>query len=401
MRSTQPTTFRVRALASLAALFILASGLVRPAGAQAPASPDANQHPKAIQIPGTETWLTFGGYVKLDLIHDLDPIGNAFDFKVNSIPIEGTSAAEVGGRTTLHARESRLSLDVQSGTGKAKARGFVEGDFHGDGNVFRLRHAYGTWNNLLAGQTWSTFMDVSARPQTIDLEGPDGEVFLRQALLRWTQPVSDSWKWTIGVENPSPELTIASGLTGSARGTIPDLATNLRYEAGKTHVQLGGLFRQVRYEGGAGGDDSSESGWGVSGSFKARVARPLDVMGQVYTGEGIGHYVSALEGQSADAYVDGSGLTTLPASGLVAGLVLHLSKVVRSGLSYSMVSVDNDVRQSATAIRKAEDIRADIIWTAAPPVDLGLEVLWGGLEQHDGGTGEAVRLQFATIVHLN
>jgi len=397
----QPGISPFRTSMSVAAMFVIASGLTGSAIAQTPASPEANPHPKSIQIPGTETWLTFGGYVKLDLIHDLDPIGNAYDFKVNSIPIDGTSAAEVGGRTTLHARESRLSLDVQSGTGKAKARGFVEGDFHGDGNVFRLRHAYGTWNNLLAGQTWSTFMDISARPQTIDLEGPDGEVFLRQALLRWTQPVSGSWKWAIAVENPAPELTLGPGLTGSARSTLPDLATNLRYEAGKTHVQLGGLFRQVRYEGGAGGADASEAGWGVSGSFKARVARPLDVMGQLYTGEGIGHYVSALEGQSADAYVDGTGLTTLPASGVVAGMILHLSKTVRSGLAYSMVNVDNDPRQSATAIKTAEDIRADIIWTAAPPVDLGLEVLWGSLEQYNGGTGEAIRIQFATIVHLN
>ena len=48
---------------------------------------------------------------------------------------------------------------------------FVEIDFYGaedEANEFvsnsyapRLRHAYGSWGNWLAGQTWSTFMDLN------------------------------------------------------------------------------------------------------------------------------------------------------------------------------------------------------------------------------------------------
>jgi len=386
---------------NLAIGLFLVAGLVHPAGAQTTASPEAKPNPKAIQVPGTEMYLTFGGFVKLDVIHDLDPLGNAYDFKVNTIPIDGTPAAEVGGRTSLSARETRFSLDVQSGADHDKVRAYVEGDFQGDGNSFRLRHAWGTWCHLLAGQTWSTFMDASIKPQTLDTGGLEGEVYLRQALLRWTQPVADDWKWAVAVENPSPELTLAPGLTGSARSTLPDLATNLSCDAGTVHLQAGGLLRQVRYEGGATEPDASEAGWGVSGSFKARATRSLELMAEAYTGEGLGHYVSSLAGQSSDAYVDASGLTTLPISGLVAGLIQTWNKSLRSGLSYSRATVDNDARQPATAIRKTEDIRVSTIWTAAPPVELGLEVLWGRLEHHDGGTGEAVRIMLSSVIRLN
>ena len=380
---------------------LLVAAHARPTGAQAVANAEENPHPKSIQVPGTGTYLTFGGFIKFDIIRDLDPIGNAFDFKANTIPIEETAASELGGRMGMSARETRFSLDVHSGIGHDKVRAYLEADFQGDGNSLKLRHAWGTWGRFLAGQTWTTFMDFAARPQTLDTGGLEGEIYLRQALLRWTQPVADDWKWIVAVENPSPELSIAPGLTGSARSTLPDLATNLSFDAGKTHFQAGGVLRQVRYEGGATDVDAGDMAWGISGSFRIPVAKPLDVMGQVYTGEGIGHYVASLEGQASDAFVDASGLTTLPVSGLVAGLEQRWGRSIRSGCSYSQATVDNEPRQPETAIRKAEDIRVSSIWTAAPPVDLGLEVLWGRIEHHDGGTGEAVRIMLSTIIRLN
>ena len=53
--------------------------------------------PGRIRIPGTRATLRFSGYAKVDFIQDLDPIGNEFQFQVNSIPVEGSAGAEVGG----------------------------------------------------------------------------------------------------------------------------------------------------------------------------------------------------------------------------------------------------------------------------------------------------------------
>ena len=138
--------------------------------------------PKSIRIPGIDLSLKFGGYAKVDFIQDFSAIGNADQFKTNTIPAEGTDEAAQSGRTTIHARETRVNMDLRSGD--QKFRVFVEGDFYGTSNAFRLRHAYGEFRGLLGGQTWSTFQDISARPLTIDYEGPDGEVFVRQAMIR-------------------------------------------------------------------------------------------------------------------------------------------------------------------------------------------------------------------------
>jgi len=144
-----------------------------------PAEHDASQKgtekglfPKSIPIPGTSVSVGFGGYVKVDFIEDFDGIGNRYEFKTNSIPIDGTAAADQGGETTIHARESRFNIDFRT-SAKPKFRAFIEVDFFGDGNTLRLRHAYGEFGRVLAGQTWSTFMDLSARPLTVDFEGPD------------------------------------------------------------------------------------------------------------------------------------------------------------------------------------------------------------------------------------
>ncbi|NVF16419.1 hypothetical protein [Vreelandella maris] len=64
------------------------------------------------------------------------------------------------GHSTLHVYQSQSSFGIATSTptdrGVLKTR--IEGDFFGsDGGEFRLRHAYGEWNGLLAGQTKTNF----------------------------------------------------------------------------------------------------------------------------------------------------------------------------------------------------------------------------------------------------
>src|SRR5690606_36723831 len=74
--------------------------------------------------------------------------------------------------------------------------GFVEMDFVGSaqGNEVAsnscsplLRHAYFSYNNVLVGQTWTTFMNVGALPEMVDFFGvSEGTVFGRQSQVRYT-----------------------------------------------------------------------------------------------------------------------------------------------------------------------------------------------------------------------
>ncbi len=66
------------------------------------------------------------------------------------------------GQAVLSVRQSRFGL-IAALPADQDARGVIEFDFFGVGadagkTIPRLRHAYGQWRALLAGQTWSVFM---------------------------------------------------------------------------------------------------------------------------------------------------------------------------------------------------------------------------------------------------
>ena len=93
----------------------------------------------------------------------------------------------------MHARETRLILDIRGPVEGSELRMFVETDFYGSGNVLRLRHAYGSYKGLLAGQTWSTFVDDANMPNTIDFESPMAFPSIRQAQARFTAKLGDEF----------------------------------------------------------------------------------------------------------------------------------------------------------------------------------------------------------------
>ncbi len=116
------------------------------------------------KIPKTNARITIGGYVKFDMIHDFNPINSPSFFDVSKIPTDGSK----GTNTHLQANETRLILDFRTPMGKSDLRTYVEGDFYGTSGAFRLRHAYvEIGGRLLAGQTWSNFMDESIIPPTL------------------------------------------------------------------------------------------------------------------------------------------------------------------------------------------------------------------------------------------
>lgn len=385
-----------------------AAGEQTPEGQETPKNKDDSSHPahgkaeppataeekgiipKAIGIPGTDLTLTIGGYAKVDFIQDFSGIGNAFDFQTNSIPAEGTSAAEESGRTTIHARETRVNLDLRTTEKgpkgpKGKFRVFVEGDFYGDSNAFRLRHAYGEFGGLLGGQTWSTFQDISARPLTIDFEGPHGEVFVRQAMIRYTHHISPQLSWAIAVENPSPQFAVPSSLQGVARSSAPDIPAYVRYQTKRGHVQVAGLLRQIRFDGGQSGSDVSKTGWGVNATFAVKTFGQDELQGMYVFGDGVARYIESLGGQNVDAVMTADGeLTTLRSRAFVLGYTHHWRKNLRSGLSYSFSDVEGISTEAGSAIDGTADVRGNLIWTPYHLVDIGGEVLWGERDNQNG-----------------
>jgi hypothetical protein len=342
-----------------------------------------------------------GGYVKLDYLHDFDYIGNASQFKTNSIPVDGSTAADRSGQTNLQARETRLTLTMLDDTPRGAFKAYVEGDFYGDNNSFRLRHAYGELGEVLGGQTWTTFMDISARPRSLDYEGPDSEIFVRQAMIRWTRPLSQRVKFAIAIEQPGSQFAIPDTLTGVSSSELVDLPASLRFEGDRGHVQVAGIVRQIRFDGEAGSSDVTTMGYGGNVSFRVRTSGKDALMGEVAVGQGIGRYIECFNGEGADAvFTSIDEMDALNSAAAVLAYERHWTDTMLSSFAVSAAVLEENDRLAPGVIKQCTDARVNLIWAAWTKVDIGGEVLWGERENQNGASGDAVRFQFSLIYKL-
>jgi hypothetical protein len=227
-----------------------------------------------------------GGRVKLDFIRDFKPIGSEDSFDVRTIALDDSE----GTNSNVHAKETRLSLDIRGMADNRELRLYIETDFYGSSSVLRLRHAYGSYGGLLAGQTWSTFVDEDNMPRTIDFESPMAYASIRQAQARWTQSLAKSITWSAAIEDNKSTITIPSGIPGKAEYPMPDLVTRFRFDLpGGHHVTTAAFLGQARFRP-TDGDTDTVTLWGTMLSAKFNTWGSDYVYSIFTAGEGIGRY---------------------------------------------------------------------------------------------------------------
>ena len=167
-----------------------------------------------------------GGRIKLDVIRDFDPITSEDSFDPRTIPVDGSE----GTNSQVHARETRLTLDMRGPVEGSELRMYVETDFYGSGNVLRLRQAFGSYKGLMAGQAWSTFVDDANFPNTIDFESPMAFPSIRQAQARFTAKLGAKASWSVAVEDNKSSITTPADVPGKAEylDAGPDHAGQIR-----------------------------------------------------------------------------------------------------------------------------------------------------------------------------
>src|SRR6266478_2775298 len=183
------------------------------------------------RLPGTQTILKIGGYFKTDFIYDLKPAGNTDSFVTSSIPIPTVVGVN---NSTVSIRPTRLNLDFRiPSTQFGDVRFYVEGDLFGtNATTPRLRHAYTQVRNVLIGQTFSNFMDPDGFPDTLDFQGPNGMVSIRNPQFRYGLALSPSTTFYVSVEKPSSDITFkTSQFSSQPNAPSPDGAIRLRQES--------------------------------------------------------------------------------------------------------------------------------------------------------------------------
>jgi hypothetical protein len=278
--------------------------------------------------------------------------------------------------------------------------------------TFRLRHAYGEWGSILAGQTNSLFMDIDVFPNTIDYWGPAGMVFYRNVQIRWTPYKTDNSHFAIAIERPgndidSGNLRLIDGLEDvqvQNDEELPDLTAQFRYGGDWGHVQLGGILRKVGYEIRATPADpwrdGSETGWGFNLGSSFNTVGKDKLLLQVVYGEGIANYMNdggmdLAPSANFDAEsVVGLQAEAVPLLGIVAYYDHYWSDKWSSSIGYSFTEVDNTNFQDPTSFQKGDYASGNLLYYPADNLMIGGELLWGQRTNNDDASDDVVRFQF-------
>src|SRR5712692_8303843 len=281
---------------------------------------------KGFKVPDSDSTVTVGGYVKFDAIWSdrsagVDSVGDQ-QLNINLVPVGPTAGQHKNDQVTFHARQTRLSLGTSTPTAYGDMTTFIEGDFFGtDGNEsvtnsngFRIRHAYGSLGNFSAGQYWTNFFDEDTYAETVEFGGPVGEIFIRQAQVRWTQPFA-AGEWSVSMENPESLFAVSGAplTAGSAtplrsdRDRYPDIIGRLKWknEIGTFNAAL--MARNIRIDSATAAD--AKWGEGVSLTEVIPVGNTDDFRANFNAGNAIGRY--QLSGFFPDGYVDATGRVRL------------------------------------------------------------------------------------------
>jgi DcaP outer membrane protein len=353
------------------------------------------------RLPGTQTLLKIGGYFKTDFIYDLKPAGNTDSFIPSSIPIPSVVGVN---NANVSIRPTRLSLDFRVPTAQfGDVRFYIEGDLFGtNATTPRLRHAYAQVRNLLIGQTFSNFMDPDAFPDTLDFQGPNGMVSIRNPQLRYGIALSPRTTFYISVEKPSSDIIFKTPqFSSQPDAPSPDGAIRLRQEFERGHFQVAAIFRSIAAFVPTTPTAKTDSvfGWGVNVSTGVKTFGKDNLIFGVAAGQGISRYLQDTSGLGIDAEPNStSSLKATPAVGVETAYQHYWSKTLRSSAIYSYAAVNNTAFfASATpgTYNHATYTGSNVIWNPFGSLNVGAEFLYGWAMEQNGLKANAPRIQFS------
>jgi hypothetical protein len=362
-------------------------------------------------LPGTSTYMKFGGFVKTDLFYDLNYAGTYYGAYVpSSFPSSPTPHSE---NSTVSMRPTRFTWETRQGTldnSDKEVKVYFEFDFlsNYDRNSIRLRQFYGQYKNFLAGQAWSAFSDPDAFPDTLEFEGPPGMIAARFPQFRYTQPLNKHHSVGVSIEKSGTDVPFSTQF-GVPVGTskFPDLIGFYRYENNRGHLHAAALFRNVggvvpneqvfnlaRHQGAYGASLSGT--WGFPG-FKND-----NLVFQLVIGKGISNYYNDNFGLGTDVGFDANGhLVATPTGSGQFGYTHNWTKVLRSTASYGYLQINSPAADPGTTYHVSHYATVNFIVQPTVRLLFGAEYIYGSLERKDGFKWIAPRIQASMTYYIN
>src|SRR5690349_24240444 len=362
-------------------------------------------------IPGTSTYMKFGGFVKTDLLYDLNYAGTYYGAYVpSSFPSSTTPHSQ---NATVSMRPTRFTWETRQGTldnsGK-EVKVYFEFDFlsNYDRNSIRLRQFYGQYKNFLAGQAWSAFADPDAFPDTLEFEGPPGIIAARFPQFRYTQPLGKHHSIGVSVEKSGTDTPFATQFgTPIGSSTFPDLIGFYRYENGHGHIHTAALFRNV------GGVVPSENvtglarhtgayGLSVSGAWTLPFFRKDSLVFQAVFGKGISNYYNDNFGLGTDVGFAADGhLVATPTGSGSFGYTHNWTKIFRTSVSYGYTRINNTASDPGNTYHVSNYATVNFIVQPTVRYLFGAEYIYGSLERKNDFKWIAPRVQASLTYYIN
>jgi hypothetical protein len=366
----------------------------------------------------TDHSLEVYGFAQADYTQDLSGrVDPNWEDALRPSKIDTSDAFGTSGQASISAKQSRFGVRglMPSGDSSMPISFKFEFDLFGTGadegqTTIRLRHMYGEWGPLLAGQTHTLFMDIDVFPNTIEYWGPPGMAFIRLPQIRWTAYRTQNDRFAIALERPGNDIDPGNvRLVGDWENSqiqndekFPDFTAQWHHSADWGHFQVAGILRRVGYEYRQTSADpwqkGSDTGWGVNLSGTINTIGKDKFLLQALYGEGIATYMN-------DGGMDLAPQTTSPAPNLrVTGKAVPLTGIMAyydhywsdmwsSSIGYSFTSVDNTDFQDAGAFHKGEYASVNLLASPAKNLLIGGEFLWGKLTTNGGSSGDVSRIQ--------
>lgn len=354
----------------------------------------SDDFPDSWPIFGTEYRMKIGGWVKMDLLYDVNGTGDRYQFLMSQIPVEGSEEYANRGYFNMFARESRFNVDMRRVTpGKLPLQIFIEGDFwsSSSSSFFRLRHAYIVAGNFVFGQNWSTTSLLESIPYLIDFAAGDALYGTRTTQLKYQKRVNDHWKWALALEMKDYlGIDNSYDLPGEASLGLPALAGRVDYTWHTGIVALGIDIAQLRWDG---GDSLYATPPQIAAVIGGRQYIGKDYLTfNVSYGLGSGDNIMALTGSNSNATLTQDGeLKTIDAITTVLGYNRKWTDKFSNTVQIAYQAIGSSEYRAPESMKAGVMTHVNALYQVTKRLVLGIEYMYGQRRNKNNDYGDAQR----------
>ncbi|MFW2172063.1 outer membrane trimeric porin-like protein DcaP [Acinetobacter guillouiae] len=361
--------------------------------------------------PIAPSWVIWTDNVKVYGIARLDA---AVDFK---------SSPDSGGRTTNSLNRTPFESDKRSNHARSDAMinasrigvyfnspdkavtGNIEADFFDSANMgtgdgkFRIRHAFFTYKDWTFGQTWSLMSNMETRTESVDYTQFMGTSYTRTPQVRYD--------WKI---NGKRDLKVALEYTGSRVSAFPTLTGRYTIKEGALTALAQGFVNEKSVD--VAKDTVKKVSWGAGAGLKYQLSPAQSVQA---------NYQYIVGDQKFMPYTTQTGLTNATSLNAAGDFSLNAQKTDlemnklnslnigysykfnpqwRANLSASIFDFDDDsayAKLNPDANKRLTDYAANLFYSPAEQIDIGMEYHQGKREVFDGRTADVSRINFVSM----